>query len=259
MLRVLTWNVRNGGRDSDGPDRRDALLRVIAQARPDVLALQELRGLDVTAFAARLGLRPYVAGSWFGQPVAVLVRSTWPVLAAAPVRRPFHHGAQRVTIGTDAGPLTVLSTHFYPYTGRRRLIEAGWAAAALRRARDGLALLAGDLNTLDPYADHAEQIARLPVAYRRRHLHRDGRTPDTCAVARLLATGLVDLGANAGPTVPTGYGGAEFSDMRLDYLLATPALATRLLTVEVLRTPHTHQASDHHPLLTTLSLTPTST
>ncbi|MEV6690922.1 endonuclease/exonuclease/phosphatase family protein [Micromonospora sp. NPDC051196] len=256
MLRVVTWNIRNGGRDSGGPDRRDALARVVADACPDVLALEELRGLDVTAFAARLGLRPYVAGSWFGQPVAVLVRPAWPVLAAAPVRRPFHHGAQRVTIGTDVGPLTVLGTHFYPYSGRRRLVEAGWAAAALRRARAGLALLAGDLNTLDPYAEHAEQIARLPVAYRRRHLRRDGRTPDTRAVARLLAAGLVDLGASAGPTVPTGYGGAEFSDMRLDYLLATPALATRLTAVQVLRTPDTHQASDHHPLLATFTLTP---
>ncbi|WP_327021996.1 endonuclease/exonuclease/phosphatase family protein [Micromonospora sp. NBC_01739] len=255
MLRVVTWNIRNGGRDSGGPDRREALLRVIAEARPDVLALQELRGLDLPAFANRVGLRAYRAGTWFGQPVGVLVRPAWPVLAVAPVRRPFHHAAQRVTIGTDAGPLTVLGTHLHPYSGRRRLVEAGWLAAALRRARDGLALLAGDLNTLDPYAEHVERIARLPQAYRRRHLRSDGRTPDTRAVARLLAAGLVDLGANAGPTVPTGYGGAEFSDMRLDYLLATPALATRLHTVEVLRTPETHQASDHHPLLATLSLT----
>ncbi|TCB92130.1 endonuclease/exonuclease/phosphatase family protein [Micromonospora zingiberis] len=256
MLRIVTWNIRNGGQDRGGPDRRDLLARVVAEQRPDVLAVQELRGLDVTGFAARVGLRAYRAGTWFGQSVAVLVRPSWPVLAAAPVRRPFHHAAQLVTIGTAAGPLTVLSTHFHPYSGRRRLVEAGWAGAALRRAGDGLALLAGDLNTLDPYAEHADRIARLPAAYRRRHLRRDGRTVDTRAVARLLAAGLVDLGATAGPTVPTGYGGAEFSDMRLDYLLATPTLATHHLTTQVIRTPHTHQASDHHPLQTTLSLTP---
>ncbi|WP_233559084.1 endonuclease/exonuclease/phosphatase family protein [Micromonospora radicis] len=252
----MSWNVRNGGRDRGGPDRRDALARVVAEHRPDVLAVQELRDRDVSAFADRLCLRPHLAGSWFGQPVAVLVRPPWPVLAAAPVRRPFHHGAQRVTIGTDAGPLTVLGTHLHPHTGARRRVEAGWAAAALRPARDGLALLAGDLNTLDPYADHVERVARLPAAYRRRHLRRDGRTVDSRAVSRLLAAGLVDLATAAGPTVPTGYGGAEFADMRLDYLLATAALAGLLDTVRVLRTPDTRYASDHYPLQATFALNP---
>ncbi|WP_341719803.1 endonuclease/exonuclease/phosphatase family protein [Micromonospora sp. FIMYZ51] len=254
MLRVMTWNIRTGGRDTGGPDRRDRIAGVIAEQRPDVLALQELRDLDVPAFADRVGMRAYLARSWFGQPVAVLVRPPWRVRTAAPVRRPLHHAAQRVVVQTGAGALTILSTHLDPYSGTRRLVEAGWLAAALRPARDGLALLAGDLNTLDPYAEHAERIARLPAAYRRRHLRRDGRTVETRAVARLLGTGLVDLGATAGPTVPTRHGGTEFSDMRLDYLLATPRLATHHLQTQVLRTPETDHASDHYPLHTTLSL-----
>lgn len=46
MLRVMTWNIRTGGRDSGGADRRDRLVRVVAEQRPDVLALQELRDFD---------------------------------------------------------------------------------------------------------------------------------------------------------------------------------------------------------------------
>ncbi|NGM11591.1 endonuclease/exonuclease/phosphatase family protein [Verrucosispora sp. CWR15] len=256
MLRVMTWNIRTGGRDRGGPDRRELVARVVAGQRPDVLALQELGGLDVAGFAGDVELRPYLARSWFGQPVAVLVRAPWPVLAAAPVRRPFHHAAQRVVVGTAAGPLTVLGTHLDPYSGTRRLVEAGWAAGAVRTDRDGLALLAGDLNTLDPYAEHADRVGRLPPGYRRRHLRRDGRTVETRAVARLLAAGLVDLGADAGPTVPTAHGGAEFPDVRLDYLLATPTLATHLTHVEVVRTPHTDHASDHYPLVAEFALTP---
>ncbi|WP_431729106.1 endonuclease/exonuclease/phosphatase family protein [Verrucosispora sp. TAA-831] len=272
VLRVMTWNIRNGGRDRGGPDRRILLARVVAAYRPDVLALQELRGLDVARFAADAGLTPHLARSPFGQPVAILVHPRWPTVASGPVRRPFHHAAQRVTLSTDAGPLAVLSTHFYPYRGGRRLVEARWAATALRRARADLALLAGDLNTLDPYAEptdhagdlvqtgggaHARSLARLAPAYRRRHLRRDGRTVDTRAVARLLAAGLVDLAATAGPTVPTGYGHTpEFAEMRLDYLLATPALAARLVDARVIRSPDTHQASDHHPLTATFTLTP---
>ncbi|WP_236145562.1 MULTISPECIES: endonuclease/exonuclease/phosphatase family protein [unclassified Micromonospora] len=253
----MTWNIRNGGQDRHGPDRRTLLARVVAAHRPDVLALQELRGLDVARFASDAGLTPHLARSPFGQPVAILVHPRWPTTATGPVRRPFHHAAQRVTLSTDAGPLAVLSTHFYPYRGGRRLVEAGWAAAALRRSRADLALLAGDLNTLPPYADHAESLARLAPAYRRRHLRRDGRTVDTRAVAHLLAAGLVDLAATAGPTVPTGYGHTpEFAEMRLDYLLATPALAAHLVDVQVIRTPDTHRASDHHPITATFTLTP---
>ncbi|GIJ24562.1 endonuclease/exonuclease/phosphatase family protein [Micromonospora lutea] len=252
----MTWNIRTGGRDRGGPDRRELVAGVIARQRPDVLAVQELGGLDVAGFATDVGLRPYLARSWLGQPVALLVRPSWPVLAAAPVRRPFHHAAQRVVVGTGAGPLTVLGTHLDPYWGTRRLVEAGWAAAALRPARDGLALLAGDLNTLDPYAGHADQLGRLPPAYRRRHLRRDGRTVETRAVARLLAAGLTDLGVDAGPTVPTAHGGAEFADLRLDYLLATPALADRLTDLHVVRDPDTEHASDHYPLLAEFVLTP---
>ncbi|WP_436837898.1 endonuclease/exonuclease/phosphatase family protein [Micromonospora rifamycinica] len=197
MLRVMTWNIRTGGRDCAGPDRRDLVSRVVAAQAPDVLAVQELRGFDrpgvLAGFADRVGMRPHLARTCFGQPVAVLVRPPWSTRSAGPVRRPFHHAAQRVELGTTAGPLTVLSAHLDPYCGWRRRVEAGWLAGALRHAPGELALLAGDLNTLDPGTGHADRVARLPAAYRRRHLRRDGRTVETRAVARLLAAGLVDL------------------------------------------------------------------
>ncbi|QLQ40082.1 endonuclease/exonuclease/phosphatase family protein [Micromonospora robiginosa] len=262
MLRVMTWNIRTGGRDRDGTDRRDRIVSVVTAQRPDVLALQELRGLDGTlgGLARRVDMTPHLARSCFGQPVAVLVRPPLRVLAAGSVRRPFHHAAARVRIATPAGPLTVVSTHLNPYSGRRRRIEAGWLAAAVRRGGGELALLAGDLNTLEPAVDHADRLAGLAAAYRRRHLRRDGRTVDTRAVARLLDGGLVDLwpraggDATGGLTVPTGHGGAEFAGMRLDYLLATPALADRVRAVRVIRGGDAETASDHYPVLAELDL-----
>ncbi|MEU7960220.1 endonuclease/exonuclease/phosphatase family protein [Micromonospora humida] len=274
MLRVMTWNIRTGGRDRTGPDRRDLVCRVVTAQAPDVLAVQELRGFDrpgvLAGFADRVGMHPHLARTCFGQPVAVLVRPPWRTRSAGPVRRPLHHAAQRVELATTAGPLTVLSAHLDPYTGLRRRIEAGWLAAAVRRVPGELALLAGDLNTLDPGTDHTGRVARLPVAYRRRHLRRDGRTVDTRAVARLLAAGLVDLwthaaagsvdpagSVEAGLTAPTRHGGGvEFSGMRLDYLLGTPALAARLRDVHVVRGGDTEYASDHYPVVAELDLDP---
>lgn len=282
----MTWNIRTGGRDRTGPGRLDLVSRVVAAQAPDVLAVQELRGFDrpgvLAGFADRLGMRPHLARACFGQPVAVLVRPPWPTRSAGPVRRPFHHAAQRVELATTAGPLTVLSAHLDPYAGWRRRVEAGWLAGALRRAPGELALVAGDLNTLDPGTEHADRVARLPEAYRRRHLRRDGRTVETRAVARLLAAGLVDLWthhaggpadpthaggpadpthaggpAEAGLTAPTRHGGGvEFSGMRLDYLLGTPALAARLRDFHVVRGGDTEYASDHYPVVAELDLDP---
>ncbi|MFY1701201.1 endonuclease/exonuclease/phosphatase family protein [Micromonospora sp. WMMA1923] len=272
----MTWNIRTGGRDADGGDRLALVRRVVTTQRPDLLALQELRGFDrpgvLARFAAGVGMRPYLARSRWGQPVAVLVRPPLRILAAAGVRRPFHHGAQRVTVATSAGPLALTGTHLCPFSGTRRLIEAGWLAAAVRRASgsvvgagggadDGpLVLVAGDLNTLEPGVDHRDRIARLPAAYRRRHLRRDGRV-DTRAVGRLLAAGLVDLQLTAGrpgddgATAPTRYGGGvEFSGMRLDYLLATTGLAAVARDCRVVRDDDTDRASDHYPVLVDLAI-----
>ncbi|SCF29722.1 exodeoxyribonuclease-3 [Micromonospora viridifaciens] len=264
MLRVMTWNILAGGRDRHGTDRWGRIAAVVAAQRPDVLALQELRGLDrdgrMAELGGRLGMTPHLARSWFGQPVAVLVRAPLRVLRAGRVRRPFHHATALLQVATEAGPLTVFSTHLNPYSGGRRRMEADWLAAAVRRTGGRLALLAGDLNTLDPAVDHTARLAGLPDLYRRRHLRRDGRTVDTRAVSRLLDAGLVDLWRHAGggeadgPTVPTRHGGGEFVAMRLDYLLATPELADLARTVRVVRGGDADTASDHHPVVADLAL-----
>ncbi|MEU3456682.1 endonuclease/exonuclease/phosphatase family protein [Micromonospora sp. NPDC006766] len=266
MLRVMTWNVLTGGRDRDGTDRWDRIVGVVAAQHPDVLALQELRGLDgdgrMAELAGRLGMTPHLARSWFGQPVAVLVRAPLRVLRAGRVRRPFHHATAQVQVATGAGPLTVFGTHLNPWSGGRRRLEADWLAAAVRRTGGRLALLVGDLNTLDPTVDHTARLAGLSPRYRRRHLRRDGRTVDTRAVSRLLDAGLVDLWRHSGgdepdgSTVPTRHGGAEFAPMRLDYLLATPELAALTRAVRVVRGGDADTASDHYPLVADLSLDP---
>ncbi|WP_433119060.1 endonuclease/exonuclease/phosphatase family protein [Micromonospora sp. CA-246542] len=266
MLRVMTWNIRTGGRDRGGSDRLDRVVQVVDQQAPDVLALQELRGFDraglMATVADRVGMTPHLARSCFGQPVAVLVRPPYRVLAAGPLRRPFHHAAARVVVSTPAGPLTVVGTHLYPYSGGRRRMEVDWLVAALRRAPGPMTLLAGDLNSLDPTVDHTARLDGLPALYKRRHLRRRGGAVDTRAVAQLLAADLVDLwpSANgdapeaAGLTVPTRFGGAEFAGMRLDYLLGSRAVAERVRDCRVIRDATTDTASDHYPLLVTIDL-----
>jgi exodeoxyribonuclease III len=257
-LTAMTYNIKNGGQ----PDRLDAITRVIAGIRPDILALQELQrfnrdgGRLIWRMADDLGMRPHLLPSWFGQPVAVLVRADAPVISAGRIRRPFHHAAARVTVGTDRGPLTVIGVHLFPYSGRRRLWEARWLARWTDPRR--MVLLMGDLNSLDPWTDHTQRLRELPRQYRSRHIRRGGDV-DTRALRALAGAGFVDLfrqsGAGRDHTVPTGHGGEEFSRMRLDYLLGTAPVARLVRTCRVVHGGEADAASDHYPVVAELDLT----
>jgi exodeoxyribonuclease III len=265
----MTYNIKTGGHDGADSSRLDAVLRVVASLRPDVLALEELRGFArgplLDRVAATLGMVPRLARSLFGQPVAVLVRPPYPVLSARAVAKPFHHAAVRVVVGTARGPLTVVGTHFHPHFGTRRLWEARWAASAVRGAELGVVM--GDLNALDPWTAHEERLSRLSVPFRGRHLTLRGRI-DTRAVAALSRSGLVDVFHTVEPreaqaavtrrvdSAPTGLGGEEFSGMRLDYLLATPALAALVRECHIADGGETDVASDHYPVVADLDLDP---
>lgn len=250
----MTYNIRDGG-----GERLDAIGRVIAAAAPDVVAVQELRGEP--ALGPLTGMHQLVVRPWrpalarrrrTGQPVGLLVAPHLRVLAAGAVPRPFFHAAAWARLATPIGPLTVVSAHLFPYWGRVRLAEARWLVGFVRREAD--AVLLGDLNSLDPYADHTLSLARLPMPYRRRHLRRLSGRPDVRATALLARRGLVDVFGRCGTgqawTVPTTRGGgAEFTELRLDYVLATPRVAGRFTECRVVTGGAAEAASDHYPLL----------
>ncbi len=238
-MKIMTWNLRNGG-----GDRLPAIAAVIARERPDVLTVQELRGFPRAAFGRSAGMTGYVAPSVFGQAVGVFVRPPLTITGRSAVRWRLHHAAAAVTLRTDGGSLTVVSTHLNPYAPERRRREAVWLAA--RYARRGPVVLAGDLNSLSVDGP-------VPAAYRRRHLRPDG-TVDTRAMAAFAAGGLADAwpeaGEGDGQTVPTGLGGAEFGPMRLDYVLLGGGLhasSARVVRDDPL-------ASDHYPVVVSVAV-----
>jgi exodeoxyribonuclease-3 len=248
-MKVMTWNILVGG-----GGRLAAIQEVVRRERPDVLCLQELRGVKRHADRLEaLGMTPHVSPSLFGQPVAVLARPDYPMTRTRSVRWRMHHAAAIATVRAPASALTVVSTHLNPFSPYRRYREARWLAAHVG-SRRRMVLIAGDLNSLDPATDHVATIDRLAPSYRKRHLGPDGR-PDTRAIAAFLAAGFHDLGYGLGASAPTkGLGGPEFSGMRLDYLLASPPLAGRLQHIAILRDDQTDYASDHYPVVATFDL-----
>ncbi|BCY13991.1 endonuclease/exonuclease/phosphatase family protein [Actinoplanes sp. L3-i22] len=252
-MRFMTWNIKTGGVDRGQRFRLPAIAEVITAEKPDILTLQELRdftrndGRRMTELAGAVGMTPFLARSGLGMPVAVLVRDPLRITHTASVTWRLHHAAAVAVVSTGSGPVTVISAHLNPFAPYRRMREARWLAA--RYVRGDRVVVAGDLNGLDPVADHTAALASQPALFRKRHLHRDG-TVDTRAVA---AFGMTDLWTTAGDgdgrTVPTTQGGGrEFGGMRLDYVLATPAIATTAHDMRVLRGGPTEHASDHYPV-----------
>ncbi|GGM08412.1 hypothetical protein GCM10007977_006820 [Dactylosporangium sucinum] len=244
-LTFMTYNIRNGAKG-----RLDAVVRVIAEQAPDVVAVQELRGGP--DLGAATGMRWHVARPTGGQPVGLLVARHLRVLAAGSVPRPFFHAAAWARLATPSGPLTVVGAHLFPLWGRVRLREARWLAGFVRGRPE--AVIMGDLNSLDPWTDHGVQLATLAPQYRSRHLRRIGRGVDTRAMAFLARRGFVDVYRRCGTgqpwTVPTTRGGgAEFTELRLDYIMATPAAAARFTECRVVTGGEAESASDHYPLV----------
>jgi endonuclease/exonuclease/phosphatase family metal-dependent hydrolase len=138
-VRVMTWNL--WWRFGDWRRRREAIVRTLADERPDVLGLQEVWAQDggenlAGWLAERLGMhwvfsRSPVQERWHarnggdtGVDVGVAVLSRHPVLETAERRLPTAPGfrddgktALHALVGIPGGPLPFFTTHLNPGSG----------------------------------------------------------------------------------------------------------------------------------------------
>jgi endonuclease/exonuclease/phosphatase family metal-dependent hydrolase len=230
-LRVLTWNIHHG-EGMDGKLDLARIGRVIREARPDVVALQEvdvrtarLQGRDTVRELERLtGMRGVFGASMAfqggGYGNAILVNGT--VLGS----RVFPIGASegmepRSILMTEMRPyrcsldLAFLSTHFDHKSEEDRMAGAGLANLPI-----GLpAILAGDLNA----------------------------PPDDLVIGTLLQ----QWSSAGGPGLATSP--ADAPKQQIDYVLYRPAARWKVVELKVVAEA---VASDHRPLLAVLRLLP---
>jgi exodeoxyribonuclease-3 len=266
QLKIMTYNICDGGQDGFDHRRLDLILDVISVQAPDVLAVQEAKYFELNGHRTlhrvenALHMRAILATPATGQNVALFLPQAARLLETHLDTVHFHHALVRVSLAAaDGRSLTVIATHLCPHGGENRLREAQFLTNYARE--NELVLLLGDLNALSPHESHVESIERLPSHYRARHLLAgDGFRIDTRAVAFLEAAGFVDLYRHLHPgerqcTAPTrGPGGHEFADMRVDYIFGTAPVAEITTGCSVVKTDETDRASDHYPVVAEIGL-----
>ena len=245
--RIMTYNVHS----CVGVDGRldvGRIAAVIAQAKPDIVALQELDvgrsrtgGIDQAhAIASRLGMGFHfnctvrVEEEQYGDavltalPVRLVKSGPLPTLPRMRGLEP--RGALWVAVEVAPGlELQVINTHL----GLVPLEQRGQVAALLGKewlgaeaCRDPMILI-GDFNATSRYAAYKALARRLSDG--QRTLLRNGRRARTC------------------PTCP-----ARFPMLRIDHLFSGPGV--EVLDVSTPSGPLSRAASDHLPLVADLEV-----
>lgn len=284
-MRVLSWNILNGGDDGGDRFRWRSQAQLIRELNPDVLLMQEARhfaadgGSRLFQAEADLRMRSLLAvAPHTGQHTAVFLHPDLRPVRFEPDAVHFHHALAHAHVavpGLDE-PVQLASMHLSPLSPALRTAEVGWLAGLA--APGTLALVAGDANSLAPGDPEPPDWAELPAFQRVRYLDltREPRgssaraasaVADRTALAFLHAAGLVDAARGPGsgadgtpvvdttPTVPTrGYPNAEFVAFRGDHVLLSPALAAARVSYQVVQDDRAHSTSDHLPVLVELDL-----
>jgi exodeoxyribonuclease-3 len=158
-LRLLTYNIRNGGVGRAGP-----IARVIASSEPDIVLLQEATRPDVVAeIAGRTGMADW--RSYRSQSLAFLSRAHVQFAASHRPRFSRHAFIEVAPAGEQVRLFGVhLSALHAAWTERRRLVEVQSLLRGIAQHQHGFHVLAGDFNTLAPPEEM--DVGRLPMRLR---------------------------------------------------------------------------------------------
>lgn len=252
MLRVMTYNIRDGGVDDDGTDRLPLIYEIVQSVRPDILAVQEANELELRdyrrlfAFERATGLRGFLGLSGSGHHGALFIRADLRPASLKMDHGPSYRALIELTLeGAGAVRVTVCAVHLDPISPERRL------AGALECTKPPPAIVLGDFN--NQRADDPG-IPETWARFAPRYLARSGdQQPDDRLFTALERAGYVDLYRRLHPGQPGHtYGGA--GGLRIDYIFATEDLAAHAVTCDVIRTPETDRASDHFPVVADFDL-----
>lgn len=245
-LRVLSYNILAGGEG-----RLAQLIHVIQSQRPDVVAVLEARSRPHAEVLARALKMELVFGEANNGRDHVILLSRLPVVRAKNHRLPiFAKTLLEVEIVVDGVSFSCFATHLK--AGRdqekeqRRVAEIQAIVTILRACAQPSHVLMGDLNTLHP--QDQPNTALYLTAKPEEHGGDWCDVRQRQALRPLLSAGYVDCYRAMQPTEPGYTYKLPTAGLRLDYIFAAPALASRLHACDIITGREAETASDHYPI-----------
>ncbi len=279
VIRVLVWDIREGGLDDGDATRLRRQVDLIASAAPTVVGLMEVKGWEPHGrrlqnwVESRLGLSGYLTPSGHdGCHMLMLLPPDWQIIEERHVTgAPWWHGLGHLLVRLPGRtrPLRILITHASPASPEQRLIEAQCLELHARRHTDDATydadlLVLGEWNAAPAEADEPDQPPDVDPVQLARKLRRD-------AAEAIEELGLIDVAAStsrgglADPTptiVPSHRPTANRALYRATRIYIRGAL--RPLSYHVLACTHSpalgadaRPDSDHRPVLVDLATNPT--
>jgi exodeoxyribonuclease-3 len=245
-LRLLTYNIRNGG-----AGRVEPIARVISSCAADVVVLQEATRPDVVAgLAERVGMPEW--RSTAGQSLGCLSRLP---LAHAAWHRPRFSRHAFIDVVPAGDGVRIFGLHLSAihaaWTERRRVFELKALLHGIRQHQHGFHVLAGDFNTLAP--NEALDVRRLPPRYRPFVWLSGGRIRWR-TIQTIIDAGYVDVYRRHHALAPGHTLPAWDPHVRLDYVFVPAAFAARVTSCDVVKHSEAPAASDHFPVVADLEL-----
>jgi len=241
-MKVLTYNIQEGG-----CDRLSAIESVISRESADAVSLIEASSMqNAEALARAFDMQLTVGPANNGYHVDWLSRLL--------VRRARNHNPPQLAktlleievewSGTVVG---LFATHLATsrWDGHGAVDEIPAILDVLRRRADRPHLLVGDFNALHP----ADTSGTPPVGVEKREGARDGDPRPE--IQTILDAGYVDCYRMLHPQSPGYTYPAHHPWLRLDYIFASPSMATVLESCGVTSDGAAAVASDHLPVWAT--------
>jgi exodeoxyribonuclease III len=246
-VRVMSYNILDGGVDADGTSRLELIVDVIRELDPDLVALQEANELELRGQKRRFeleratGMRSLLGLSPSGYHGVFLIKPQFGVATWNSGSPGTNRILIEVKVITPGGlGIRVAGVHLDPFSADARLLGAFHATAAPP------AIVMGDFNTCRSDDPGLENLWPRLDARLRAGATNLGTDVDDRALRAMEAAGFVDLYRRVNP----GEVGATFpaAGVRLDYIFATADLVEHLADCQVYGAPPADRASDHIPL-----------
>jgi endonuclease/exonuclease/phosphatase family metal-dependent hydrolase len=261
-LRLVSFNILEGlrpiarstgeQRDLDR-ERAEAAKTVVADLRPDILVLNE--ALFCRQFLGRMvdyaGLFafPYQAAALYDDAWGNAILSRFPITSSHEMQI-YNRGGLASVIAAPSGELTVASYH--PHPSRYPANKAS-DFVRLVFGLTGPLIVCGDLNCISP-EDAIDRSAMID-AFRSFSPDAEATVDQFIESGRHVFRALAELGlkdaippAGRRYSIPTDLINTDKrSAMRIDHILANNTI--EIVGGEVVHSPASNRASDHHPVL----------